>query len=883
MTESQKCSKCGAELPPGALAGHCPQCLVKAALAAESSPANLELVKGERITDYCDKNNLSIRKRLDLFLQVCRAVLQAHQKGSIHLAIKRSNILVVVQDGLPVARIINFGAAQASEQLLTERTYVRMLRDFAGTPAYMSPEQAEMTSLEIDTRSDIYGLGVVLYELLTGKAPFDPKELQAKGIEAMRTAKRFDPEELVATGLEAMRRTIREEVPQRPSLRLASMDNAELTAAAKRRQTESSKLLRSLRGDLDYIVMKCLEKDRIRRYETVNDLTSDLLRYIHDEPVLAQPPSMAYWLQKAWLRNKPAFAVAAGIAVLIVVFTGLSFRHSIRAKRAETLANQRAALSQAGEALAKQQLADSEAISKILTESFHNPDAARDGHTVTIAESLAAASKRLETELASQPARQAKLQGVLGAIYAALGLSSEAVPLQEKFRDYELAALGREHPDTLQTMNDLANSYFQVGRRDEALHLREQVLALRRKALGPEHPDTLATMLDLATSYVDAGRRNEALKLREDALTLRRKVLGAEHLDTLIAMNDLADSYEEAGRLDEALKLREHVAALRRKVLGPEHPDTLMATSKLANSYDLAGRRDEALKLREEVLSLRRKVLGPEHPDTIIAMHNLAVSYEDAGRRDEALRLREQVLPLYRKVIGEEHPDTIMAINNLANSYAQAGRNEEALKLREEALALFRKVLGSRHPDTLMAMHNLAVSYDQAGRPAEALKQREEVLALFRKVLGPAHPGTLSAMEELAVAYDRAGRRGEAVKLREQVLAMRRQALGPEHRDTLEAMNALAWTLATSETPDIRNGTNAVNLAEEDVTATHRTNAGFLDTLAAAYAETQQFDKAVATQQQAIGLLQSEEEKKDYASRLKLYQENKPCRAPANP
>jgi eukaryotic-like serine/threonine-protein kinase len=982
MAESRKCSKCGAELPPGAPDGFCPLCMIKAPLSAESLATSLdarsvhrqppieqvgetigpykllekigeggsgvvfvaeqqkpvrrqvalkiiklgldteevmrrfeaerqalalmehpniakvfdagttssgrpyfvmELVKGERITEYCDNNNLTTRQRLDLFVQICRATLHAHQKGIIHRAIKPSNILVSMQVGAPVVKVTDLGIAKAMEQRLTERSFVASLGDFAGTPAYMSPEQVETTGMDIDTRSDIYSLGIVMYELLTGTTPFDPKELQAKGIEAMRGAARFDPEELLAMGMAAMRRAVHEEEPQKPSVRLKAMDNGELTTIANRRQTAGPKLAHFVRGDLDSIVMKCLEKDRTQRYETVNELASDILRHVHDQPVLARPPSAAYWLQKAWLRNKPAFAGAALIVAVVAAVIGISDRRATLARRAEVVARQSLVESQANETLTKHRQAESQAVSKFLTEVFRNPDLTREGRSITVAESLAAASKKLETEFTNQPGLQVKLQAMLGSNYYALGLAAEAVPLQEKVRDYYLAASGQENPDTLQAMNDLANSYFQTGRRDEALKLRERVLAIRLIVSGSENPATLTTMIDLATSYEEAGRRNEALKLREDALALRRKVLGPEHLDTLIAMNDLANSCEDLGRRDEALKLREDVVALRRKALGPEHPDTLAAMNKLANSYALAGRRDEALRLREEVLALYRKVLGPEHPDTIIAMHNLAVSYDEAGRRDEALKLREQVLPLYRKIIGAEHPDTIMAINNLANSYAQAGRNEEALKLREEALALFRKVLGPEHPDTLMAMHNLAASYDATGRRDDALKQREEALALLRKVLGSAHPSTLGTIEELAASYEKAGRSGEAVKLREEVLAIRRKVLGPEHHDTLEAMNALAWTLATSDAPDIRNGTNAVNYAEEDVSATHRTNAGFLDTLAAAYAEAQQFDKAVATQQEAMGLLQSEQEKKDYDSRLKLYQANKPFQIQANP
>ena len=770
----------------------------------------MELVKGERITEYCDKNNLTTRQRLDLFVQICQAIQHAHQKGIIHRDIKPSNILVAMQDGVPAPKIIDFGIAKATEQRLTDKTFFTAMGDFIGTPAYMSPEQAEMTGLDIDTRSDIYSLGVLLYELLTGKTPFDPKEWLAKGVEEMR-------------------RAIREEEPRRPSTRLTTLGEGELTTTAKHRQTDAPKLVHSVRGDLDWIVMKCLEKDRTRRYETANGLALDLQRHMSNEPVLARPPSKAYRFQKMARRNKAAFAAAALIAVVLLLATAISVWQAVRATRAQALANQR--------------LAESEAISKFLTEVFQSPDPARDGRTITVAETLGAAAKKLETELTNQPLRRAKLQATLGLTYHALGLDREAIPLQEKVRDYYLAVSGPTTPQTLGAMNNLASSYDQAGRRVEALKLREEVLALRRKGSGPEHPDTLGAMSNLALSYAEAGRLDEALKLREQVLALRRKVSGPEHPDTLGAMDNLAFSYAKAGRRVEALKLQEEVLAFRRKVNGPEHPDTLNAMNNLASFYHDAGRWDEALALQEQVLALRRKVSGPEHPDTIGAMNNLATSYHDAGRRDKALKLREEVLALYRKVGGPEHPDTIGAMGALAASYARAGRNDEAIKLQEEVLALDRKVSGPEHPDTIdamnnlaafyyaaarwdetlklqeqvlailrkvrgpehpktiSAMNNLAIYYYQAGRRDEALKLREDVLPLYSKVAGPQHPYTFMAMQNLATSYDGAGRLDEALKLREQVLAFRLKALGPQHPDTLNAMRILAisyWSVGRS-------------------------------------------------------------------------------------
>ncbi len=738
----------------------------------------MELVEGRPLTEWCDREGLPLAERLRLFVRVCRGVQHAHQKGIVHRDLKPGNLLVTEIDGEPRPKIIDFGIAVAAARSLNAPRIAHI-----GTPAYMSPEQAGETGFDVDTRSDVYSLGVVLAELLTGATP--------------AAASRSGPLHQRSTTLTL------------PSIGLAAVAAADRARIARLRGASPGRLARVLREDLDHIVAKATARDRNARYDSVALLADDVERFLAHRPVEAAPGRAGYRISRFVRRHRLAFAagttavtaLAAGLALALTAYWEAAAQRDIAEQRRAELDRvsrfQQSMLetidvAAMGQRLSARQfeqlersLDDDPALATRLAEfralqAKTNPvDVAR--HLIGT-EVLARALEAIDRDFADQPRVGLELRLSVAKVQHAIGAYADAADTFRAALDDARRDFGPGSALAASAAGGLGFALNRLGRTDEADIVLREAIAATTAALGAEHPETISLGHVLGLNLNDQGRGAEALPLFEAAIRQRTRIDGPNAESTLTARTGRALALIRTGDQEAALLDLRAVAEGRRETLGPDHPDTISSITNLAGLLGTMGRFEEALPLQREAYAYSLRVRGADHPQTLSDANNLGNTLASLGERAEALPLLQDTLAARQRVLGPEHPQTLRSMLNLGSVLARLERYDESLSLYAEVVAARERTLGPRHPDTLSARVNHAMTALRAGEGALAERLARPAHAAMVEALPEGHPLRIEADHMLGVILFARDQPAEALVLLDGVLSRLASADPPPPR-----------------------------------------------------------------------------------------------------
>jgi non-specific serine/threonine protein kinase/serine/threonine-protein kinase len=660
----------------------------------------MEYIAGTPITTYCDQHKLTTRQRLTLFIRVCEGVQHAHQKAIIHRDLKPSNILITEVDGEPVPKIIDFGVAKALTQKLTADTMFTRVGAMIGTPEYMSPEQALSSGEDIDTRTDVYSLGIILYELLVGAPPIDLRKV----------------------ALDEFLRKLRDEDAVKPSTRIRTQAVATSTELAQRRQTEPAVLIKQVRGDLDSITLKALEKERARRYGSPSDLAADIGRYLRNEAVLAVPPSAAYRARKFARRNRGALATLCAFVLVLMVAAGVSTWQSVVAKRQRDRADSEAAV-----AKAVNQFVQDDLLSQANPEAQAGAEAGPDPD-VKARTLLDRAAAKVGKRFGNQPLVESAIQFTIGKAYLGLGLNAEAE--QHFRRGYELSAAhrGADDPETLELLMALSEALIEEGKNAEAVSAAKGAFEGETRRLGPEHPQTVVAMQNLGALYFLNNRYAEAEPLLKKALDLQSRRIGYDNIDTLNTSDTLVALYIAQSRYPEARALLEKGLDSYRRMYGPEHPFTGREMFGLAKVLLGEGSYPQAEKLLEQLQALYQRVYGPRHPNVFYVQSSLGQTYVEDGKTAQGIPLLEKTVENLRAMAGPDPRDILKVEMAVGWAYDSTGDLARAERIWEHSLQDYRNLGKDDEP-------NAADAAELLGQNLTKQRKYEQAEPLLRQAL----------------------------------------------------------------------------------------------------------------------------------------------------